>query len=794
MQPRKKTVLDYMFPIIMTFILIPLSLQLAVSYDEVKTTPVYREVAKADGSTQEKAYFNSSLMFKVFSNRIQKTEFEWSDSSLKFLTGALFISGTAAAYIITSKKKLISGKEHGTADWSKPSALKHLHAEEICKEEIKKLSKEDRETSSKVESIKSKYENADMILTQTEKICLHNYELNNNTLIVGGSGAGKTRSYVMPNLLQAHSSFVVTDPKGEILEKAGHFLKRQGYNIHVLNLDEKYLSDYYNPLRYVHRERDGWEERVLTLIETIIVNTDGGENQNSSDPFWPKAERLFLQACIFATIEAFPPEEANFNTVIQLIRMLQLKEDKDKCDSDLDLFFEEFGMEYGYDHIAYSQWIEFRSKASGKMAKSIVMSAVARLAPFKVKEIKRIFSKDNMELERVGEDKTAIFVVLPPIDETYKFVAGILFTQLFQELNYCALNVHKHDGGKLPVPVRFILDEFATTCKIPNFLKILAYARSLGIGITAIIQSIEQLKEMYEKSWGTVIDNCDTFLYLGKIKHVDTLKYLSEMLGKATFDKKSYSKSKGKQNSSSTSDDRFGRELLDPSEIRKLPKRKCLLFVAGMDAFYSNKYNYKKHPNYKLTSDGNKKYTYIYPHGEDEEKIKTRPHGEDESKNQVEAIKKSEIALETGDQVVDELQDICLNIDFTDDELMIVEDGESTEIDILNEEIQMKAQEKEQMLSILDKVIDCGNGTSEEVIKTTASLVHDIIKNPENFDFTDDELMTIEDGEPNEIDNILMDEELQESFEDININDISDFLNEISQFDTSLMEENSMVN
>jgi len=465
----------------------------------------------------------------------------------------------------------------------------------------------------KVQQLKRQYKDADSIFTASEKASIFNYKINNNVLIMGGSGSGKTRGFVMPNLLQAHSSFVITDPKGEILEKGGHFLQNiKGYDIRVLNLDNKSQSDGYNPFVYIHPERDGYEERVLSLIEAIIVNTDGGETGGGSDPFWDKAERLFLQAIFFFTCDGFPLRERNMNTVLALIGMLQLAEDDDAMDSDLDYFAKIFKEMHGEEHIGYQQYNEFRSKASGKTAKSIVISAVARLAPFRTSAVKKMFSYDTMNLDQLGEKKMAIFVVVPPTDTTFNFIAGMLFTQMFQELQYCATEKYKHQGQRLPVPVRFVLDEFANTCTIPQFVKILAYARSFGIGIVPILQSLEQIKSMYEDEWGVVIDNCSTRLFLGSISNIDTLEYMSKMLGDGTYDKKTRGRSKGKQGSSSENWDVVGRALLDPAEIGKLPKEDCLLFIAGRNPFYSKKYDYTAHPNYIYTSDSNKSYSYHY--------------------------------------------------------------------------------------------------------------------------------------------------------------------------------------
>lgn len=465
----------------------------------------------------------------------------------------------------------------------------------------------------RVMQIKDKYSNADMLFTKEYKMSFYNYILNQNVMILGGSGAGKTRGYVMPNVLQAHSSYIITDPKGEILEKAGYFLETiKGYKIRVLNLDEKKNSDGYNPFDYIHPDREGYEERVLSLIETIIINTDGEKKGGSSDPFWDKAERLFLQSIFFFTVDGFVPEERNMGTVMKLIGMLEIAEDEDNYDSDLDYFAKIFEEKFGKDHIGIQQYKEFRSKASGKTAKSIVISAVARLAPFRTSEVRRLFSYDNMNLDRVGEEKYAIFVVTPPTDKSFNFIAGMLFTQLFQELQYCATQVHKHDGQRLPVPCRFILDEFYNTAQIPNFPQILSYARSFGIGITIILQSLEQIKAMYEKEWGVVIDNCNTLLYLGSINHKDTLEYMSQLLGKGTFDKRTTGRTRGRQGSSSENFDVVGRELMFPDDIRKMPKDECILILGGRPPFYDKKYVYENHENYRFTSDGNPRNSYEY--------------------------------------------------------------------------------------------------------------------------------------------------------------------------------------
>lgn len=745
-EPKKKDILDVVLPLIGIVAALFLCFHLAMSYEAVKNTPLVKQIQQADGSITEEESFNMKAFFDDFTDRFttSPTEIKIVESTPKFLLGGVFACFVVILGVASSKKKLISGKEYGTATWATPKAIQHLFAKNIANKEIaeaKKKNKGSQQLKQKIEDIKTKYEDADMLFTETEKICMYNYELNNNTLIIGGSGSGKTRGFVMPNILQAHSSFVITDPKGEILEKAGYFLTHiKGYKLRVLNLDEKSLSDGYNPFHYISPHREGWEERVLSLIETIIVNTNGENKSGGSDPFWDKAERLFLQAVFFATVRCFCPEQSNMNTVMKLIGMLQIAEENDKFDSDLDVFFEIYSERFGTDDIGCQQYKEFREKASGKTAKSIVISAVARLSPFRVKEVKRIFSYDEMHLDLVGEEKTAVFVIVPPTDTTFNFIAGMLFTQLFQQLQYCALNIHKHDGGRLPIPCRFILDEFANTCTIPNFVSILAYARSLGIGITTILQSLEQIKKMYEKDWGVIVDNSNTLLYLGKVTHMDTLDYLSKLLGKGTFDKQSYSRTRGRQGSSSTNSDRIGRELLDAAEIRKLKNDKCLLIVGGKDPFYSRKYNYKRHKNYKYTSDANKNHIFevparqAFPHGEDNHShsIKTDVNVIEVSYKEIDVVPEfilTDVENNPG-EVIDFIMANMENFDFCNTS---VDDGELENLDLTESIISADAIEKE----------DLKIGVS-------------FIENIDTIKFSD---ISVDDGEPADDEDFELDDE-----------------------------------
>lgn len=770
-------------------VLLFLSLHLAVSYEEVKNRPIIKNIETETG-IEVIEQFDLMGLFNAFSERLTNhfEEILFVESTLKFVLGTFIICLLIFGYAETSKKKLINGKEYGTAEWATAKDLRDVTSAYISLQEIKKVKHSlkylfaPKKRKKKILDIKKKYADADMLLTATERISIYNYKINLNTLIIGGSGSGKTRGYVCPNILTAHSSWVVTDPKGEILEKTGYFLEKiKGYKIRVLNLDEKTLSSGYNPFVYIHRNREGWEERVLSLIETIIINTDGGEKKGGSDPFWDKAERLFLQAIFFFVVEGFDAEESNMNTVMELIRMLKIEEEQDNLNSDLDIFCDCFAKKYGEGHIGVQQYREFREKASGKTAKSIVISAVARLAPFKVKEVRRIFSYDSMNLERIGEEKTAVFVIVPPTDKTYNFIAGMLFTQLFQEIQYCALTVHKHDGQRLPVSCRFILDEFANTCTIPNFVSILAYARSLGVGITTILQSLDQIKNMYKDEWGVIIDNSNSLLYLGKVTNMDTLEYLSKLLGKGTYDKQSTSRTKGRQSSTSMTNDRLGRDLLDASEIRKMKDNKCLLIVGGRSPFYSQKFDYTSHKNYKYTSDADKSKSYHYT-----PELKTQkesPHREEKkSVNYVHPIIQSEniVAESDWEDVNDYLSTHIIHMDF-DDELLTVNDGEQQENLFFH--MQEEDKEKEQLNNIVAAIEY--NTDTKSVVTAGKNLINAEIEKPGSVGFDN---ISLNDGEIAELPEFNADVETQlldDTLSEINLS-LEEIKENMSEFSSML--------
>lgn len=653
---------------------------------------------------------------------------------------------------------------------------------EKAKQVYKRKLKDFKNSKERVRKIEQTYKHADMILTQTERVCFYNYKLNCNQLIIGGSGTGKSRSLIMPNILnvgdgsgdKGFCSMVITDPKGELLEKSGHFLDNvMGYKIRVLNLDDKGLSDGYNPFVYIHPERAGYEERVLSLIETIILNTDGGEKKDGGDPFWGKAERLFLQSIFFFTTDGFVPEERNMSTVMKLIAMLEIGEEEDNRDSDLDYFAKIFARRYGKDHIGVQQYNEFRSKASGKTAKSIVISAVARLAPFRTKEVRRIFSYDTMSLERIGEEPTAIFVVVPPTDPSFNFIAGMLFTQLFQEIQYCATTVHKHDGQRLPVPVRFLMDEFANTAEVPNFTRILAYARSLGVGISIVIQSLEQLKKMYKDEWGVIVDNCNELLYLGGVTHTETLEFLSKLIGKGTFDKRTTGRTRGRQGSSSENFDVVGRELMFADDIRRIPKEDCILVLGGRPAFYSKKYKYESHPNYRFTSDGNKGNSYYFKPTPPPIKEKSISHGEETAVEPNEDGFVAETPIEVETDLSKELVAITQGFGTLapiDNQFINVDDGEIvSDEDYLEHLAEVNDTDEAEENALMENAVDIVEEALKEAEITAPQIVslskeimmigrtwRNLVPLPNGF-------ITVDDGEEDEFTeeevSLIMDEE-----------------------------------
>lgn len=463
----------------------------------------------------------------------------------------------------TKNEKYMVGKEYGSAEWGKPGDFKKF------------IDKEDDQN---------------IILTKTEKFSINSRKTmrNNNILVVGGSGTGKTRFVLKPNLMQMHSSYVITDPKGEILRDTGNMLERNGYKIRVLNLYELNKSNKYNPFNYIRSEKD-----ILKLINNLIKNTNPSGSSGGSDPFWEKSETALLQS-LFAFIWKYVDEsEQNFGTVLRLLELIEVREEDESFKSEMDIIMDHYN-EKDPNNFAYRQWLIFK-QAGGKTAKSILISTGVRLSVFNISDLENLTSRDELELDKMGDEKTALFILISDSDSTLNFLASMLYQQLFEELYFQADFVNE---GSLKYQVRCLIDEFANIGQIPEFEKKLATMRSRGISSTIIIQNTAQLEALYKDHWKTIIGNCDTFLYLGGIEQ-SSHEYVSKLLGKGTIDNKTRGKTKGRQSSTNENFQRLGRELLMPDEVGALDNKKCILFFRGLSPYLSDKFPLEKHRRYK---------------------------------------------------------------------------------------------------------------------------------------------------------------------------------------------------
>ena len=475
-------------------------------------------------------------------------------------------------------KKYRKGMEYGSARWG-------------CAEDIKPYAD-------------PVFEN-NVLLTQTERLTMNSrpkqpkYARNKNILVIGGSGSGKTRFFVKPNLMQMHSSYVVTDPKGTVLLECGKLLQQKGgYRIKVLNTINFKKSMKYNPFAYLRSEKD-----ILKLVNTIIANTKG-EGEKSSEDFWTKAEKLYYTALIGYIWYEAPDEEKNFTTLLEMINASEAREDDEDFQNPVDLMFERLE-EKDPEHFAVKQYKKYKL-AAGKTAKSILISCGARLAPFDIKELRDLMETDEMELDTIGDRKTALFFIISDTDDTFNFVVSILYTQLFNLL--CDKADDKY-GGRLPVHVRCLLDEFANIGQIPKFEKLIATIRSREISASIILQSQSQLKAIYKDNADTIVGNCDTTLFLGG-KEKTTLKEISEILGKETIDSFNTSETRGRELSHGLNYQKLGKELMTQDEIAVMDGGKCILQLRGVRPFFSDKFDITKHPNYKYLSDADKKNTF----------------------------------------------------------------------------------------------------------------------------------------------------------------------------------------
>ena len=474
-------------------------------------------------------------------------------------------------------KKYRKGMEYGTARWGTPTDIKPF--------------------------IDPVFEN-NVLLTQTERLMMSNRPKdpknarNKNILVIGGSGSGKTRFFAKPNIMQLHSSYVITDPKGSLICEVGQLLQRAKYRIKVLNTINFSKSMHYNPFAYLRSEKD-----ILKLVNTIIVNTKG-EGAQSAEDFWVKSERLFYSALIGYIFYEAPEEEKNFTTMLDMINASEAKEDDSEFQSPVDLMFARLE-EKDPEHFAVRQYKKFLLSA-GKTRASILVSCGARLAPFDIRELRELMEYDEMELDTLGDRKTALFLIMSDTDSTFNFVIAILQAQLFNLLCDKADDVY---GGRLPVHVRCILDEFANIGQIPQFDKLIATIRSREISASIILQSQSQLKAIYRDNADTIVGNCDTMLFLGG-KEKTTLKEISEILGKETIDSFNTSENRGKEISHGLNYQKLGKELMTQDEIATMDGGMCILQVRGIRPFFSKKYDITKHPNYKYLSDADKKNAF----------------------------------------------------------------------------------------------------------------------------------------------------------------------------------------
>ena len=441
-------------------------------------------------------------------------------------------------------------------------------------------------------------------ITQTERITMSSrpkqpkYARNKNILVIGGSGSGKTRFFCKPSLLQCHSSYVVTDPKGTILNEVGRLLERKKYRIKSLNLINFKKSMRYNPLSYIRSEKD-----ILKLVNALIMNTKG-EGDKSGEDFWVKAERLYYSALIGYIWYEATEDEKNFITLLDLINASEAREDDEEYQSPVDLLFADLE-EKDPDHFAVKQYKKFKM-AAGKTLKSILISCGARLAPFDIKELRELMAYDELELDTLGDSKAALFVIISDTDSTFNFVAALMYSQLFNLLCDKADDFY---GGRLPVHVRLILDEFANIGQIPAFDKLIATIRSREISASIILQSQSQLKAIYKDSADTIVGNCDSTLFLGG-KEKSTLKEISETLSKETIDLYNQSENRGSQISHGLNYQKLGKELMSQDELAVMDGGKCIYMLRGVRPFFSEKYDLTKHPNYRYTADADPKNVF----------------------------------------------------------------------------------------------------------------------------------------------------------------------------------------
>ena len=513
-------------------------------------------------------------LMTVFNNPFH---IEFCEDSLKTVLVLLLAYGMAIGIYFSTRRNYRRREEHGSAKWGDAKAVNKKYYQA------------------------PKSENK--LMTQNVSIGINakKHRRNLNTLVCGGSGAGKTRFYCKPNLMQANTSFVILDPKGEIVRDVGKLLEAKGYEIKVLDLISMEKSHCYNPFVYLQNDND-----IQRLVTNLFKSTTPKGSQ-SNDPFWDTAASMLLLALVFYLHYEAPPDEQNFAMVMEMLRAGAIEDEDDNRPSPLDCLFDELA-EDNPEHIAIKYYRSYHS-GSAKTLKSIQITLAARLEKFNLESLASLTSTDELELGTLGEKKTALFALIPDNDTSFNFLVSILYTQLFQQLFYSADHIH---GGSLPIPVHFLMDEFANVSLPDDFDKILSVMRSRSVSVSIILQNLAQLKALFEKQWESIVGNCDEFLYLGGNEQ-STHKYVSELLGKATIDTNTYGKSEGRSGSYSTNYQISGRELLTPDEVRMLDNQYAILFIRGERPVLDFKYDILKHPNVALTADGK---AGVYKHGE----------------------------------------------------------------------------------------------------------------------------------------------------------------------------------
>ena len=528
-----------------------------------------------------RAYMGGDIIDKIFQGILEINTMGFLPS----LHPTDIIMGVVVAVLIKiivytkgkNAKKFRQGKEYGSARWGNRKDIEPYMDEN--------------------------FQN-NILLTKTERLSMNGrpsnpkYARNKNVLVIGGSGSGKTRFYVKPNLMQMHSSYCVTDPKGTIVLECGKMLEDNGYEIRILNTINFKKSMKYNPFSYIHSEKD-----ILKLVQTIIANTKG-EGEKAGEDFWVKAEKLYYTALIAYIYYEAPKEEKNFATLLDMIDASEVREDDENYKNPIDRLFEALEKKEPR-HFAVKQYKKYKL-AAGKTAKSILISCGARLAPFDIQELRDLMSEDELELDCIGDRKTALFVIISDTDDTFNFVVSIMYSQLFNLLCDKADDVY---GGRLPIHVRFLLDEFANIGLIPKFEKLIATIRSREISASIILQAQSQLKAIYKDNADTIIGNCDSTLFLGG-KEKTTLKELSETLGKETIDLYNISETKSNQNSFAMNYQKTGKDLMSQDEITVMDGGKCIFQLRGVRPFFSDKFDITKHKNYKFLEDYDKKNVF----------------------------------------------------------------------------------------------------------------------------------------------------------------------------------------